>query len=124
MNLFILMLSFRLTTNTYMPTDGPVHQPTCAFSYFHSDKLYQSTSLLLYIFTQIYPSITIHLFSLVFPSGKARRITCQIICWSAYPETYLKINQGVYIDVFLPANHRDLPGRIKDTNYKNVQIEQ
>ena len=30
----------------------------------------------------------------------------------------------IYIDVFLPANHRDLPGRIKDINYKNVQVEQ
>ena len=102
-HLFILMISFRLTTNTYfsiqlfvyMPTDEPIHQPTCAFSYFHSVYLYRSTSLLLYIYRQIYPSISIHLFNLVFPSGKARRITCQLICWSTYPETYLKINQGV-----------------------------
>ena len=102
-HLFILMISFRLTTNTYfsiqlfvyMPTDKPVRQRTCAFSNFHSVYLYRSTSLLLYIYTQIYPSIRIHLFSLVFPSGKARRITCQLICWSTYPETYLKINQGV-----------------------------
>ena len=99
-DLFILILSFRLT--------GTV----C-----------RSASLLLYIHTQVYPSFSIYLFSLIFPSGKTRTVSCQLIYWSTYPQTFQKINRPVYFDGFLPANHKDLHARIKDINYKNVQVE-
>ena len=29
--------------------------------------------------------------------------------WSTYPQTYPKVNQPVYLNAFLPANHKDLP---------------
>ena len=73
---------------------------------------------------QICPSIQICLFSLIFPSGKTRTVTCQLIYWPTYPETYpkLKINLSLLM-VFISANHEDLPGRIQEINYKNVPVE-
>ena len=99
-DLFILILSFRLT-----------------------GTVYRSASLLLYIHTQVYPSINTYLLSLIFPSGKTRTVTCQLIYWSTYPQTFQKIYRPVYVDGFLPATHKDLHARIKDINYKNVQVE-
>ena len=71
-DLIILILSFRLTGTVYW-----------------------SASLLLYIHTQVYPSISIYLFSLIFASGKTRTVICQLICWSTYPQTFQKINRPV-----------------------------
>ena len=76
-DLFILILSFRLTGTVYW-----------------------SASLLLYIHTQVYPSISIYLFSLIFASGKTRTVICQLIYWSTYPQTFQKINRPVYVDGF------------------------
>ena len=89
-----------------------IDSAACVLSFDHSTPLH------------IYKVQAFYTIQFSLPSGKARKITCQLICWSTYSQTYLKINQRVYIGVFLPANHRDLPGRIKDINYKNVQVEQ
>ena len=76
--LFILKLSFRLTTNTDL-----------------------STHLLYYIFSPT-PSLTpVH-------QSTKFRLARQLICWSAYPETYPKMNLPIHLDGSLPANHEDL----------------
>ena len=72
---FILILSFRPT-----------------------GTVFRSTSLRLYKSAR--PSIQIYLFSLIFPSGKTRTVTCQLIYWPTYPETYPKLNQPVSLDGF------------------------
>ena len=98
-----------------------IHSVTLSFRL--TGTVCRSASLLLYIHTQVYPPINTYLFSLIFPSGKTRTVSCQLIYWSTYPQTFQKINRPVYVDSFLPANHKDLHARIKDINYKNVQVE-
>ena len=100
--LFILKLSFRLTTNTYLSTHlqyyistvppplhapppppppppsllpHPVHQPTCSVEHI--------------------------------PSGSKCTFTCQLICRSAYPQIYPKMNLLVHLNASLPANNED-----------------
>ena len=105
--LFIWMLSSRLTTKTYfsiqlfvcMPIYATVHQLfILILSFRPTGTVFRSTSLRLYRSAR--PSIQIYLFSLIFPSGKTCTVTCQLIYWPTYPQTYPKLNQPVSLDGF------------------------
>ena len=48
----------------------------------------------------IYPSINTYPCIHFNPSAKTRTLTCQLIYWSTYPQTYPKINQPVYLNGF------------------------
>ena len=87
-DLFMFVLSLRLTTKAYfsiqlfafMAIAASVHPFNNLRVYFDTlIPTLRSTSLLLYIYTQIYLSINIYLFSLIFPSGKTRTIICQLV---------------------------------------------
>ena len=119
-------LPVRFATALLTYTGLPIHQYIPIefnLPFRQTTHSYMSTHLLVYIHTQVYPSINTYLFSLIFPSGKTRTVTCQLIYWSTYPQTFQKIYRPVYVDGFLPATHKDLHARIKDINYKNVQVE-
>ena len=82
--LFIMMLSFQLSKVDYVSTQLLVYMPTEA-------PVHQPTSSF-------------------FPFGLTCARTCELICWSMYPQTYLpKINVPVHFDPILQANHEDLP---------------
>ena len=66
----------------YMPTDTLIHQPTCSFWSFHSNQPVISTCPS----TDPPPPPPVH-----YPtcSRLTYMLTCQPICWSKYPQTYL-----------------------------------
>ena len=66
--LFIMMLSFQLSKVTYLSTQLLVYMPTEA-------PVHQPTS------------------SFFSPFGLTCTLTCELICWSMYPQTYLLQNK-------------------------------
>ena len=100
-----LFLNLRVDFDTLIPTNLyglPVHFATA-----------------LHIYTDL--PVNIYLFSLIFPSGKTRTVTCQLSYLPTYSQTYE--HKSTYLDGFISANHEDLPGRIQEINYKNVPVE-
>ena len=94
--LFILKLSFRLTTNTYLSTH---------LRYYISTVLPPPSTPppLHFSLTQF---INLHAQLNIFLQAKNARLP--VSCLSAYPQIYPKMNLLVHLNASLQANHEDL----------------
>ena len=95
----------------YLPFYVPVHDPTCSFSYFHSDSPLRSTRQRFHCSTcpQTYLFISIPVQFIFLFLGITCAMTFQLIYWGTYTQIHPKVYLTVYLHASLPSNNNGLP---------------